>query len=138
MILWIFLWIILIIPVIFLPIMGSVNYVYRPAPGWYVWVVGICLFILVLSMVIVFSERQACADMLAEYHYMESIIPQVYGKENSERSIQGNVIKINTQLRYYQHRSHQFGILSPYQYELKKLSLLQLKYFDTTNIIPLY
>lgn len=136
MILWVIVWIVLGIPIILLPILAFVNYIYRPAPSWYVWVVGICLFIVVLSCVMVFSERQACTRFLEEYHKTETLMQQIYAKasdiQSAEKQIQGKVVKLNNQLVYFLRMQSKFGLFSPYQYELRKLQPLHLKFYDTS------
>lgn len=134
MILWIFIWIILSIPIIFIPIISFVNYVYRPSPKWFIWIFCICAFIVALSCVIVFSERNVCKDFLIEYHNAETLISQIQKASDlqaTEKTIQGKITQINIKLFYYQNRSKAFGILNPYQYELRKLEPLKLKYYDT-------
>ena len=135
MILWIIIWIILAIPVILIAITDPVNYVYKRPPAWHATVLCICLFLLAFTCVIVFSERASCADFLETYYQKESLIKQIHQKasdiQSAEKQIHGSVTQINTKLFYFQHRSEWFGILNPYQYVLRKLTPLELHYYDT-------
>lgn len=140
MILWIIIWIICGIPVILLPILAFVNYPYQgyPAPKWYIWVVGICLLIIVLSSVMVFSERQACKEFLYNYYDTTHLLQQIYAKasdiKSAEKQIQGRVVRLNNQFVYFITMNKKFGIFSPYQRDLRNISPIQLKYFDTTIV----
>ncbi len=135
MIFWILIWIILAIPVLLIAITDPINYVYKRPPSWHAPLLCICLFIIIFSCVMVFSERASCTQFLEEFHQKEYLIQQINKKasniQDAERQIQGKVTQLNTQLFYYLHRDEQFGIFSPFQREIRQLKPLQLHYYDT-------
>ena len=135
MILWIIIWVVLAIPVILIAITDPVNYVYKHPPNWHAPVLCICLFIIIFTCVIVFSERASCAEFLELYYQKAYLVEQIHQKasdiQSAERQIHGSITQVNTKLFYFQHRSEWFGILSPYQYALQKLTPLKLNFYDT-------
>ena len=134
MIFWIIIWIILGIPTIFISITDVVNYTYNHPPQWHSTFICICIFIIILSCAMVFSERASYKEFINEYYEKEYLIERIYFKasniQKAEEQIYGRITQTNIKLFYFQHRNKKFGIFSPYPYSLSKLPPLQLKYYD--------